>query len=160
MPLTDIQTIRCCAKRVASRDKINREESPERVRVVNNECAEYIKMRYDTDINDHCVYDLTLNSDRYNRVQIYDLIPDATDKAGYKLPDETRQPLSNWLRQNISQLFIKCIYSFIPKTSRLFELVLPLLQQERAYAEHDNHVHPSPYNVHPSGENPAYCRNA
>ena len=44
MPLTDIQTIRCCAKRVASRDKINREESPERVRIVNNERAEYIKM--------------------------------------------------------------------------------------------------------------------
>ena len=54
MPLTDIQTIRCCAKRVASRDKINRETSPERVRIVNYERAEYIKMLYVTDINDHC----------------------------------------------------------------------------------------------------------
>ena len=94
MPLNDIQTIRCCAKRVASRDKINREESPERVRVVNNECAEYIKMLYNTDINDHCVYDLTLNSDRYDRVQMDDLILDVTDKAGYKLPYDVQKSLS------------------------------------------------------------------
>ena len=94
MPLTHIQTIRCCAKRVASRDKIDREESLERVRVVNNERAEYIKMLYDTNINDHYAYDFLLNSDRYDRVQMVDLILGAMEKAGYKLPDDARKSLS------------------------------------------------------------------
>jgi len=80
MLLTHIQTIRCCAKRITSSDIINREESPERVRVVNNECTEYIKMLYNTDINDHCAYELTLNPDRYDRVQMVDLILDAVEK--------------------------------------------------------------------------------
>ena len=42
MLLTIIQIIRCCAKRVASREKFDREASPERVRVENNQRAEYI----------------------------------------------------------------------------------------------------------------------
>lgn len=65
MLLSHIQTIRCSAKRIASHEKIDREESPERVRVVNNERAESIKMLCNTDINDHCAYDHELNSDRY-----------------------------------------------------------------------------------------------
>ena len=51
-------------------------------------------MRYDTDIKDHCAYDLALNSDRYDRVQLVDLILDAMEKAGYKLPDDARKSLS------------------------------------------------------------------
>ena len=83
-----------CAKRIASRKQINREQSLQRVREVNTERAEYIQMLYNTDISDPSAYDLTLNSDRYDRVQMVDLILDAMEKAGYKLPDDARKSLS------------------------------------------------------------------
>ena len=83
-----------CAKRVASREQIGTEESIKLVREVNNERAEYIRMLYDTDINDPSAYDLVLNSDRYDRVQMVDLILDAMEKAGYKLPDDARKSLN------------------------------------------------------------------
>jgi cytidylate kinase len=82
-----------CAKRIASRKQMNREQSLQRVREVNSERAEYIQMLYNTDINDPSAYDLTLNSDRYDRVQMVDLILDAMEKAGYKLPDDARESL-------------------------------------------------------------------
>ena len=83
-----------CAKRVASRENISTKESIKLVREVNSERAEYIKMLYDTDINNNTGYDLILNSDRYDRVQMVDLILDAMEKAGYKLPDDARKSLS------------------------------------------------------------------
>ena len=83
-----------CAKRVAEREQISTEESIERVREVNNERAEYIKMLYHTDINNNAEYDLILNSDRYDRVQMVELILDAMEKAGYKLPDDARKSLT------------------------------------------------------------------
>ena len=83
-----------CAKRVASHEKISTQESIKRVRGVNSERAEYIKMLYDTDINNNAEYDLILNSDRYDRVQMVELILDAMEKAGYKLPDDARKSLS------------------------------------------------------------------
>lgn len=83
-----------CAKRVASREQMGIEESRKLVREVNNERAEYIQMLYDTDINDPSAYDLILNSDRYNRVQMVELIMDAMEKAGYKIPDDARKSLS------------------------------------------------------------------
>jgi cytidylate kinase len=51
-------------------------------------------MLYDADINDPAAYDLILNSDRYDRVQMVDLILDAMEKAGYKLPDDARKSLT------------------------------------------------------------------
>ena len=83
-----------CAKRVAKREQTSTQESIKRVREVNKERAEYIKMLYDTDINNNAEYDLILNSDRYNRVQMVDLILDAMEKAGYKLPDDARKSLT------------------------------------------------------------------
>lgn len=79
-----------CAERVARREKIDIKDAIQLVHKVNNERAEYLKILYDTDINDPSNYDLVLNSDRYNCEQIVDLIRDSMEKAGYKLPDETR----------------------------------------------------------------------
>ena len=83
-----------CARRVAKREQINKEESIQRVQEVNNERAEYMRMLYDTDINDNSAYDLMLNSDRYDRIQMVDLILDAMEKAGYRLPEDARESLS------------------------------------------------------------------
>ena len=79
-----------CAERVASREEIDINDAINKVHEVNNERAEYIKKLYDTDINEPSNYDLVLNSDRYNIEQIVELIYDAMEKAGYRLPDENR----------------------------------------------------------------------
>jgi len=87
-------SIEQCAKRVAAREGIDINEGAERVREVNKERADYVRMLYDADINDPAAYDLILNSDRYDRVQMVDLILDAMEKAGYKLPDDARKSLT------------------------------------------------------------------
>ena len=79
-----------CAERVASRERIDIKDAIKLVHEVNNERAEYVKKLYDTDINEPSNYDLVLNSDRYNKEQIVELICDSMEKAGYKLPDESQ----------------------------------------------------------------------
>ncbi len=83
-----------CAERVASRDHIDTKDSIDLVRKVNKERADYIKMLYQADINDDSQYDLILNSDRYDLVQMVELILDAMEKAGYDLPADARSSLS------------------------------------------------------------------
>ena len=83
-----------CARRIAEREQKTLEESTKKVREVNQERAEYIKMLYDADINDSSSYDLTLNSDRYEIVQMVEMILDAMEKAGYDLPADARSSLS------------------------------------------------------------------
>lgn len=87
-------SIEKCAKRVAEREMIHLNEAIERVQEVNKERSEYIRMLYDTDIDDPSVYDLVLNSDRYNRAQMVELILDAMEKAGYILPEDARSSLN------------------------------------------------------------------
>ena len=79
-----------CAERVASREEIDINGAINKVQEVNNERAEYIRKLYDTDINEPSNYDLVLNSDRFNKEQIVELIWDAMEKTGYQLPDENR----------------------------------------------------------------------
>ncbi len=74
-----------CAKRVAERKNISLEEAMEKVRSVDRERTEYIQKLYDTDINDPMSYDLVLNSDRYDRVQVVELILEAMQRSGYEL---------------------------------------------------------------------------
>ncbi len=83
-----------CARRIAEREQITLEESTRRVREVNQERAEYIKMLYHADINDNASYDLILNSDRYEIAQMVEMILDAMQKAGYELPADARSSLS------------------------------------------------------------------
>jgi cytidylate kinase len=89
-----------CAERVANRDNIGIKESIELVKKVNKERADYIKMLYQADINDNSQYDLILNSDRYDLVQMVELILDAMEKAGYKLPDDARDSVSILAEKN------------------------------------------------------------
>jgi len=83
-----------CARRVASREDIDIAQARKRVQDVNSERSEYIKMLYHADINDPALYDLVLNSDRYDCMQMVELILDAMEKAGYKLPDDARKSLT------------------------------------------------------------------
>ncbi len=83
-----------CAERVASREGIDVKAATKLVHEVNNERAEYIKMLYDSDINDPSSYDLVLNSDRYNIEQMVELIRDSMEKAGYKLPADVHKKVT------------------------------------------------------------------
>lgn len=76
-----------CAERVAERENISLEEALQQVHDVDQERAEYIHKLYDTDIDDPLAYDLVLNSDRYDKVQLVELILVAMQEAGYKLKD-------------------------------------------------------------------------
>jgi hypothetical protein len=89
-----IGSLQVCAKRVASRDGIDLNEATELTRKVNSERSEYLRMLYHADINDPSHYDLVLNSDRYDCRQMVEIILDAMEKAGYKLPADARKSLS------------------------------------------------------------------
>jgi cytidylate kinase len=74
-----------CAKRVANRENISMDEARQKVSDVDRERAEYIRKLYDTDIDDPLSYDLVLNSDRLDRIEMVELILQAMQKSGYQL---------------------------------------------------------------------------
>lgn len=77
-----------CAERIAAREGISLEQALEKAQHVDQERAEYIKQLYGIDIDDPISYDLVLNSDRYDRVQLVELILEAMQKSGYQLPGD------------------------------------------------------------------------
>lgn len=86
-----------CAARVAQHKNIDMKQAIKMVEEVNRERREYIRILYQTDINDPSEYDLVLNSDRYDRLQMVELILEAMEKAGYKLADDARSSLPELL---------------------------------------------------------------
>ena len=76
-----------CAARVAEREHISIDEARQKVLEVDRERAEYIQKLYDTDIDDPLSYDLVLNSDRLDRVELAELILQAMQRSGYRLQD-------------------------------------------------------------------------
>ena len=89
-----------CAMRVAKREHISFEKALQRVHDVDKERAEYVKKVYHTEICDHASYDLVLNSDRYDLVQMVELVLGAMEKAGYKLPDDAYSSVSLLAEEN------------------------------------------------------------
>ena len=77
-----------CARRVADRENIDLEEAMQKVIDVDKERAEYIRKLYDKDIDDPLSYDLVLNSDRYDRIQLVELIIQAMQKSGYNMESD------------------------------------------------------------------------
>ena len=82
-----------CAERVAERENISLDEAMQKARDVDEERAEYIRKLYETDIDDPLSYDLVLNSDRYNKVQLVELILVAMQESGYKLKNDVYDTL-------------------------------------------------------------------
>jgi len=74
-----------CAKRVAEREHLDLEQARLKVISVDRERAEYVRMLYGVSADDTCMYDLVLNSDRYSREQMVQLILIAMQKSGYVL---------------------------------------------------------------------------
>jgi cytidylate kinase len=83
-----------CAKRVAERENISLEEAMQKVQDVDRERAEYTRKLYDADIDDPLSYDIVLNSDRYDQVQLVELILEAMKKSGYKLKNDVFDSLA------------------------------------------------------------------
>ena len=84
-----------CAERISEREQIDIEQAHKRIQEVNNERAEYMHKLYDADITDASNYDLVLNSDRYDQVQMVELILQGMEHAGYKLPEDYKILLAN-----------------------------------------------------------------
>jgi len=82
-----------CAERVAERENISLEEAMQKAHDVDQERAEYIRKLYETDIDDPLSYDLVLNSDRYDKVQLVELILVAMQEAGYKFKNDVYDSL-------------------------------------------------------------------
>jgi cytidylate kinase len=82
-----------CARRVAERETISMEDAMQKVIEVDKERAQYISKLYEIDIDDPLSYDLVLNSDRYDRIQLVELILEAMQKAGYKLQKDVLDSL-------------------------------------------------------------------
>lgn len=83
-----------CAELISDRDNVDIEQAVEKAKQSNRERAEYIQKLYSTDINDLSHYDLVLNSDRYDHVQMVDLILFAMEKSGYTIPHDARKSLA------------------------------------------------------------------
>ena len=81
-------SLKLCAKRVAERENLAIEQARKRVLEVDHERAEYVRLLYGAGVDDTCMYDLVLNSDRYNREQMVELILIAMQKTGYQLADD------------------------------------------------------------------------
>ncbi len=77
-----------CAERVAEREHISLEEAMQKAHDVDQERAEYIRKLYKTSIDDPLAYDLVLNSDRYDKIQLVELILVAMQEAGYRLDNK------------------------------------------------------------------------
>ena len=77
-----------CAERVAEREHIGLEEAMQKAHDVDQERAEYIRKLYKTSIDDPLAYDLVLNSDRYDKIQLVELILVAMQEAGYRLDNK------------------------------------------------------------------------
>jgi len=77
-----------CATRVAERENISLEKAIKKVHDVDQERAEYIRKVYETDINNPLSYDLVLNSDRFDRKQLVELIIEAMKRTDYHLSDK------------------------------------------------------------------------
>ncbi len=84
-----------CAERISEREQIDIEQAHKRIQEVNNERAVYVRKLYDADITDASNYDLVLNSDRYDPVQLVELILEGMGHAGYKLPEDYRILFTN-----------------------------------------------------------------
>ena len=83
-----------CAERVAEREGIGFEQALQKVRDTDRERTEFLQKIYHADINDPQSYDMVLNTDRFNRIQTVELILEALQRAGYKLPSDAIESIA------------------------------------------------------------------
>lgn len=76
-----------CSERIANRENIELDDASKRVVDTDSERAAYIRNLYNEDIDDTSLYDLIINSDRYDPAQIVEIILVAMRNAGQPLPE-------------------------------------------------------------------------
>lgn len=77
-----------CSERIADREDIELADARKCVVDKNRERAAYILNLYNADIDDTSLYDLVINSDRYNSEQVVEIILVAMRNAGQSLPED------------------------------------------------------------------------
>lgn len=76
-----------CARRIAERENLDPEAARERVRSVDHEREQFLRVYFERPIDDPRSYDLVLNSDRFGVDAMVDLILAGMRMAGYRLPE-------------------------------------------------------------------------
>lgn len=79
-------SVKYCAGAIAQRKNIDLEQATRLARKENRKRTEYIRKLYDIDINDLGNYDLVLNAERYQPIDMVEMILIAMQKAGFSLP--------------------------------------------------------------------------
>lgn len=75
-----------CARRIGEREGLSPDKARERVRSVNRERDEFLRVYFDHPIDDPRSYDLVINSDRFDVEAMVELILLGLRQAGYHLP--------------------------------------------------------------------------
>jgi cytidylate kinase len=84
-----------CSERVSEREHIKPDDARKCVVDTNRERAAYILNLYNADIDDTALYDLVINSDRYNPAQMVEIILIAMRNAGQSLPEAVLDSLKS-----------------------------------------------------------------
>lgn len=82
-------TVDHAAKALATQRGITEEAAAKEIRAINAERAAFIKGLYNRDVADASAYDLVINSDRFKREDIVEMILDAMARAGFPVPAAT-----------------------------------------------------------------------
>jgi cytidylate kinase len=82
-----VGTLPRCAERIVARENLGIADARQRVLEVDRERSEYIRELYDVNIEDAGLYDLLLNSDRFDVETMVDSILFAMQGTGYVLPE-------------------------------------------------------------------------
>jgi cytidylate kinase len=80
-------SLETCARRIAERDHLDLEHARERVLTVDREREGFVRQFFGVDHADNTVYDMVLNSDRFDVCQMVDLILHGMHVAGYDILD-------------------------------------------------------------------------
>lgn len=84
-----------CSKRIADQENIDLDDARKCVVDKNRERSVYILNLYNSDIDDTMLYDLVINSDRYNPKQMVEIILVAMRNAGQSVPDAVLDSLKS-----------------------------------------------------------------
>lgn len=79
-----------CSRRIAEREGLDPEQAKDRVKSVNHEREQFLRVYFGAPVDDPRSYDLTVNSDRFDVDAMVRLILVGMVEAGYRLPAGAR----------------------------------------------------------------------
>ncbi|MBF0358757.1 MAG: cytidylate kinase-like family protein [Magnetococcales bacterium] len=84
-------SMKACVKRIAERKSVKKSKAEKMIKKINKERMNFqkdLQKRYPSRIDG---YDITLNTDTFSPEQCVDIITDAMDKVGFKIPQRPKK---------------------------------------------------------------------